>query len=210
MKIIRYSIESLLFIFVATSITLFIMVQNNSRAKKTIRTQASLAQITPLPTSSPPSPQETTMDSPDGSETLSLVKKVNSGSIEYSLFVSSSPEQKKLIFNKNIYPSASLEIPFNTWSPDNSYVFIKEKTPSNDNYLVFKSSGDLFANGSPYVSIQELFKEKIPNYLITDVTGWADNTLLVVNTEGLETNSKLSFWFDVPSQSFMQLATYFK
>ncbi len=104
----------------------------------------------------------------------------------------------------------NLSIPFNTWSPDTTYFFLKEKVTDDEDYLVFQSSGDLFANNIHALSVQQLFKEKVQGFVIGDVTGWADQTLLVVNTEAIDGGDKVSFWFDVPSQTFMQLGTYFK
>ena len=177
---------------------LFVFVQRNDKKSQPIFTSAAQPVITPVQT-------ETLnfMDSPEGSKTLTLVSN--------SLSILSKPDgQKILIFKNEKTDPYKLEIPYNTWSPDNVYVFLKEKTPTIDDYLVFQSSGNIFPNNSAYVSIQELFKKDVPDYSIEDVTGWAAPNLLIVNTKANETGNKVSFWFDVPSLSFIQLGTYFK
>jgi hypothetical protein len=210
MKTIRYGLEIFFFITLATATLLFVMVRNYSYKNKAIFSVSIPPEVTPIPVLTPAEPHISIMDSPDGSKTLTLENNDNKGISEYSLFVSSEQETKQKIFGKSEEASQSLEIPFNTWSPDNIYVFLKEKTSAQDNYLVFKSSGALFADGMQYVSIQELFKKKVPNYIIMDVTGWADNTLLIINAESQDDNGKVSFWFDIVNQSFMRLGTYFK
>lgn len=189
------------FVIIAAVIMLFVFVQKNNKKSQPIFTSAAPAIITPIPTEA-----ANVMDSPDGNMTLTLEEK----KALQSLFVSSKTDGKKIpIYKKEKVGSRKLEIPYNTWSPDNIYVFLKEKTPTIDNYLVFQSSGKLFSNNLPYVSIQELFNKSIPNYFIEDVTGWAAPNLLIINTRANESNNKVSFWFDVPNQSFTQLGTYF-
>jgi len=144
-----------------------------------------------------------TMDSPEGSKTLTLEGN--------SLYVSAkdSPE-KQLLYKKKIESSELLEIPFNTWAPDNVYIFLKDKKPSGNDYIVFQSSGKTFPDEVIFLSIQDLFSKKIQGHLIEDVTGWAAPNLLIVNTKKTDDDIRISFWFDVPSQSFIQLGTYFK
>ena len=181
---------------------LFVFVWRNNKKSQPLFISASPPVITPVQAEA-----SNIMDSPDGSKTLTLEKKETLS----SLFISSkSDEQRQQIFKKEETGSRSLSIPYNTWSPDNVYVFLKEKTPTINNYFVFQSSGDLFSNDLSYVSVQELFKKNVPDYLIEDVTGWADPNLLIINAKSIEGDKKVSFWFDVPSQLFIKLGTYFK
>ena len=191
-------LKTIFFIFIITFITLFVFILSNNKKSQTITTSAATPPIiTPIQVET-----VSVMDSPEGSKTLT---------IDGSLFVSSNPDGQKInIFKKEEIGALKLEIPYNTWSPDNVYIFLKLKTSPVDDYLVFQSSGDLFPNNLPYVSIQELFKINVPDYTIEDVTGWAAPNLLIVNTKANESDEKVSFWFDVPSQSFIQLGTYFK
>ncbi|MFH0772713.1 MAG: hypothetical protein V1922_00150 [bacterium] len=205
---LRHNLETFFFIAFATTAILFFMVQRNN--KTSLPAFATLPPVveTPIPTISP---QETYMDSPEGSKTLTLEKLDREGITTYLLYVTfKSDEQKQQIFKKEMPLSQSFEIPYNAWSPDTKYLFLKEKNPTLDNYLVFQSSGSPFSNDRAYLSIQELFQKKVQNYTIEDVTGWADLPLLMVNTKANDSDKKVSFWFDVPSQSFVQLGTYFK
>lgn len=208
---IRQSVETFFFIIFATAITLFVMVQRGNNRNQPLFSAALPNSSVPIPTDTPPEPSVSTMDSPEGSKTITLEGQENKETIAYSLYISSKSDvQKQNIFKKEEANSQILEIPFNAWSPNNVYIFLKEKASSSNDYLVFQSSGNPFSNEVAYLSIQELFKKKIPNYVIEDVTGWADSNLLIVNTKSIEGDNKVSFWFDVPSQSFIQLGTYFK
>lgn len=186
-------------------VTVFIFVQKNNKKSQPLYTSAEVVkiQITPVPTI-----VTNFMDSPDGTKSLALEEQNGL----QSLFVSSLPNegQRVEIYKKQILNSNKLEIPYNTWSPDNIYFFMQEKSGTVDNYFVFQSSGALFLNNLPFVSVQELFGKDVLNYVIEDVTGWAGPNLLLVNTKAKDSEQKASFWFDVPSQTFIQLGTYFK
>jgi len=189
-------IKTIFFITVIAIVTLLVIVQQNNRKSQTITTSAAPVLSIPVQTEKP-----NIMDSPEGSKTLTL---------DGSLFVSSNIDGQKVnIFKKEEIGSRKLEIPYNTWSPDNVYIFLKEKTSTVDDYLVFQTTGDLFPDNLNYLSIQELFKQKVPEYIIEDVTGWGGLNLILINTKNTVEDRKVSFWFDVPSQSFIQLGTYF-
>ncbi|KKQ38162.1 MAG: hypothetical protein US54_C0016G0003 [Candidatus Roizmanbacteria bacterium GW2011_GWA2_37_7] len=152
------------------------------------------------------------MDSPDGTETLTMERQEKGDKFRYSFFTSdTSKEAQQFIYTKELTLSyGQLSIPYNTWSPDNTYFFIKESTASQNNYYVFFASGENFSDYSQYLDIQRLFEEKIQGFTISDVTGWAAPTLLIINTQEQEGEQKVSFWFDVQTQSFTRLGTYFK
>jgi hypothetical protein len=166
---------------------------------------------TPNPTMFTPGPvQEKSMDSPDGMETLTMESQEFEEYVRYTFFRSVEPEiEKQKIFTKDEEPSQNLSIPYNTWSPDNMFVFIKESGSPQDTYYVFFANGEKFLNGSSYLDMQKLFAEQVSGFTITEVTGWAAPNLLLVNTKTDDGEDKVSFWFDVPSQSFIQLGTYF-
>lgn len=191
-----------IFILIITLLTFFITSELNNKKNRTIKTSAAPPVITPIETATTNS-----MDSPDGSKTLTIEKKDKL----YTIFVTSNSDGKKTqIFRKEKINSSQLEIPYNAWSPDNIYFFLIEKNAAVDNYLVFQSSGELFFNNLPYLLIQEPFKINVPNFTIEEVTGWAAPNLIIVNAEQNDSNDKVSFWFEVPSQAFIQLGTYFK
>lgn len=121
------------------------------------------------------------------------------GTTDYSFFVSdSSDKNSKLLYSKSI-KKGSMDIPKNTWSPDNKYLFILDKE-DGDHYLVFKANGELFANGDKFIDATLLFEKKQPSFLLSEMTGWDGLGLMHVRA----TNT--SFWFDIDSQNFLQLA----
>ncbi|MFA6532909.1 MAG: hypothetical protein WCT22_02835 [Patescibacteria group bacterium] len=191
-----------IFILIITLLTFFVTGELNSKKNRTVITSAAPPVITPIE-----SETTSSMDSPDGEKTLMIEKKDNF----YTIFITNNSDGNKTqVFRKEKINSSQLEIPYNTWSPDNFYFFLKEKNASVDNYLVFQSSGESFLNNQPYLSIQEPFKINVPNYTIEEVTGWAGPNLLIVNAKQNDSDSKISFWYEVPSQAVIQLGTYFK
>lgn len=181
---------------------LIVLIQLKNNKRQTVRTSAAPPVVIPTIDKS-----SNVMDSPDGTMSLTLDKNGSTYSVFISLFSTSS---KNKIFYKVEGDAQKLEIPYNTWSPDNKYVFLKEKTASGDNYFVLQSSGNLFSNGSLAVEIRELFQKNILGYTIEDVTGWGGQNLLIINTRSEESGQKVSFWFETTSLTFIQLGTYFK
>lgn len=164
----------------------------------------------PTPTIIIPGSLETTdMDSPDGTKTLTMEYQQTGDNVRYAFFISDSSDKRLLIYTKELDTLHSLSIPYNTWSPDNEYFFLKESSQPQHHYYVFSASGKPFSDASQFLSIQPLFEEQVDGYVITDVTGWAAPTLLLVNTQAQDEEAKVSFWFDVQSQSFIRLGTYF-
>jgi hypothetical protein len=147
--------------------------------------------------------QLTEVDSPDGKQTLIMKEHWNGNSgTTYALFISSKTEPgEKQIFSKTVGPSEKLLIPYNTWSPDYKYVFLKEDGVHGSSYSVIRDFQE--------VNINQLFAKKYNQYKITDVTGWAAPTLVIINTNKVDGTVGPSFWFDVSSDSFIQLSTRF-
>ena len=168
--------------------------------------------ITPIPTVVVPGPiKKDDMDSPDGTMTLSMESQQTDREIKYSFFTSvKSESDRQLIFEKEIDVPKNLSIPYNTWSPDNKFLFLKQTSPFQIDYFVFFADGKDFSEGSHYLEIQDLFEQKVKDFVIEDVTGWSSPNLLLVNTKEIEGDKKASFWFDVYSKSFIRLSTYFR
>ena len=165
----------------------------------------------PSPTDIPqPILQTTSMESPEGSKILTLERVEHAGSVSHSAYTIDSSNSKRYDIISFDAQYEDLSIPYNTWSPDTMYLFLKETTSTKSAFLVFQSLGGNFADGNHSISINDEFMEKVQGFVIEDVTGWASPTLLIVNTQVLDGDAKVSFWFDVPSQTFTQLGTYFK
>jgi hypothetical protein len=160
----------------------------------------------PLPT--PPSvpvvraAEPTVVGSPDGKMSLIMRKEKGSDATVYrfTLKDEASGAQRE-IFTKTEAAGVTLSIPDNTFSSDNKYVFLKETGASGVTYLVLADAQTF--------DVSSLFTAKYQNYVITDATGWAGPSLLVINTNKVDGGTGPSFWFDVASHSFIQLSTRF-
>lgn len=165
----------------------------------------------PTPTDNPqPILQTTSMESPEGSRVLTLERVEHAGSVSHSAYTIDPSSGKRYDIISFDTQYQDLSIPYNTWSPDTLYVFLKETTSTKSAFLVFQSMGGNFANGNHALSINDEFAADVQGFEIKDVTGWASPTQLIVNTRSLDSDAKVSFWFDVPSQTFTQLGTYFR
>ena len=132
---------------------------------------------------------------PDGSNTLSAVKQTNGKVVNYIFST-----KEGVMFNKTVDAQTTLSIPFNTWSTDDKTFFVKEDTGSIVNWYVYPGG----------VNITDFFNQKLAaTAKITEVTGWAADNLLVVNTNKLDGSLGFSYWFDVHSHAFIQLAERF-
>lgn len=187
------------------------MVQNANRQPQHIIVPTLPSMLaTPTPTNAPtvtPSPVETTVaESPDGIYSLIMKKQPATNQTTYTFYTSTAQTTTPVeIYTATVDPSSSFSLPFNAWAPDDKTVFIKEMTASTTNYLVIPQTGTVTTNPT---NIQSLFAQRYPTYSIENVTGWAANNLLVVNTKTPGGNME-SFWFDTTTQGFIPLAHRF-
>ena len=163
----------------------------------------------PVPTLTPtPTPaKDIQVNSANGKMRIVMKRATaQDGRISYSFFTSDTlGGSESLIFTKTFASDSAMSVPSNAWSPDNKYVFLQE----NDNpstFFVFKATGEAFSNGQQYRDILPLFNQRETKYKLSNVTGWDDPSLLHVLTTSADGKSGPSFWFDVPSSSFIQLA----
>ncbi len=152
--------------------------------------------------------QNSEMHSSDGTKTLILrVTSTSNESQVYSFFTRDLPDGvEKQLFSKEINASDSFELPFNTWSPDNKYVFLQQNSPAGKHTLVLKASGELFPGGEQYYDAVTLSVEKKLPYIFDTATGWASETLLVFTTKKEDGAAGPNYWFEVPSKAFIQLS----
>ncbi|MEI6690342.1 MAG: hypothetical protein WCL07_01185 [bacterium] len=152
---------------------------------------------TPSAPSPIPSPTPTVFkqESPDGSKTVQL-KFENKN---YQIYVND-----QAIEAGDLALTDQFSIPFNTWSPDNKYFFLK----GVKEYYVFNNSSKLGISQKPIYAIRELFVKSHPDDTLVDVTGWASPTLLLLNAT-TSTGAESSYWFDIQTGHFIRLSTYF-
>ncbi len=148
----------------------------------------------------PPAVSAGEVHSADGSMNLVMKKVVTGESAAYSFYVTGNSIQNLLIFSKTI-TNGEMSIPGNSWSPDNKFLFIKGKEGTVSSYLVFKANGESFTDGNKYLDVAALYNDKKMDYVLKDVTGWDAPGLLHVFTNGP------SYWFELASKAFLQLAT---
>lgn len=135
--------------------------------------------------------------------TLRLIMKENKNedrTTTYTFTVSDALGKTTEIFSKTVGTGEVMSLHHNSWSPNNKYLLIEDKKGTLIDYLVFKTSGEPFENGQKYLNATALFNQKVKNYNLKAMTGWADPLLVSVLTV-----KGPPFWFDVTTQSFIQL-----
>jgi len=165
---------------------------------------------TATPTPSLPSKVETSSQvSPDGTKTLFMTTTTHTGGSKTYVVSAGSDSQKEQLYTTTLSPSESMSIPFNTWSPDNAYVFLSMSTASGSSALVMRSDGKGFTDSQPFFDIGALFLEKNTGTMYQETTGWASDTLLIINSTSSNGEKGPSYWFEVPSKAIIQLSTLF-
>lgn len=164
--------------------------------------------LTAIAGNSLPQVETASQISPDGSK--NLVMKVTPGSEKTKTFefttTDSSGGSAKVIYTAGVGESEKFSLPFNTWSPDDKYVFILK---NGNGALVFKADGKPVGKDQTYFDIPAVFSKKVKENVYKETTGWASNTLLIVNSVKPDGSKGLSYWFEVPSQAIVQLSSQF-
>ena len=164
-------------------------------------------------TEMPVDEKETTVDviSPNEKVTLTMkgLKKAD-GTLKQTFFISLDAAKESVeIYTHESDPSYQILIPYNTFSPDNKYIFLKIEDPERAQYIVVRTDGKNIKGEEKSVEITSLFYEKYEEFVITDVTGWGGYSLIVVNTNYKDGKIGPSFWFDLSNFSFIQLSNRF-
>jgi len=151
---------------------------------------------------------EESVASPDAKSTLTIITKdIGEGVVSQTFLVSVSDEDGEgvEVFSQDSQSDELVEVPFNTFSPDNKYILLRQK----NEYLVVRSDGVEIKGSGPYVKVAESFHKEYPDFVVTDVTGWGGTNLIIVNTNYPNGDIGPSFWFDVSSLTFTRLTTRF-
>lgn len=161
----------------------------------------------------PPEVKEISVDvlSPNEKATLTMkVLKMVDGAISQKFFISTDSGKENLeIYSQVSDPESQILIPYNTFSPDNKYIFLKIGDVESPKYITLRSDGKNIKGDEKSVEITSLFYEKYGDFVIMDVTGWAGNSLIIVNTNFKDGRIGPSFWFDLSNLSFTQLSARF-
>jgi len=157
---------------------------------------------TPISSAASPIIQNSEVRSLEGDKKLQMSAKENlDGTIKYSFSTLDSSGKNQILFVKTVGKGASMALPQNSWSPNSKYVFIEDREAGLVDYLVFKVNGEPFLNGEKYLNATALFNAKVKDYNLKSITGWDDPLLMHVLTF-----KGPPFWFDITTQSFIQLA----
>lgn len=197
----RYFVPFAVFVLIAAGISYFTL-DNNTKTQ----TPTPITVITPTP--QPNVVQKTEVHSPDGTVKVILTsQKQDNETTTYTVMAAKiTGENQKYIFNKTGDKETSIVLSQNAWSPDNKYLFVLEKKRDVITALVFKASGDVFANNDAYLDVAPLFMTKNKTLEIANITGWASESLLYVQTKTESLTKGPTFWFDIDSKNFLQLA----
>jgi hypothetical protein len=205
-------LEAIFFVALGAFIS-FVFIGNNQSAQQfNANASAPVIMVTPMLTPTPATtPTTTSQISPNGKKQVIAETIQNKDySYSYTLYVADgSGNDKQVVFSKNFDTSGSVAIPFNTWSPDNRYFFIEETEKGIMNVLVFKASGEPFANTAAYLNLTDAFNKRNTGNNYDVATGWASETLIIINTTTQENKKGPSYWFEVPSTAIIQLSTRF-
>lgn len=210
----QIELETLSFISIAIFVGSFFVWRSNQnfqyqlRAVSPIVSEGNTAKII-IPSVNPILKIETaSQTTPDGTKKLTMKKTYNSDGTSTFIFavMDGSGENEYNIYTIKVEASENFSIPFNTWSPDNKYVFIQK---NDTGAWVFKANGQPITTDQAYLDVGDLFMAKIKNVVLKEVTGWASPTLLIVNTVKEDTTKGPSYWFEVPSKAIMVLSSRF-
>lgn len=151
----------------------------------------------------PPEPifaaSDTDVLSPDGKVTLTMKEKRVETGILHTFLVSG-----REIFSKTFPKDSSLLIPYNAFSPDNKYIFLKSVVSGQIAYFVIPlEEGEV-------MNVSDPFNEKFGSELtIDEATGWGGINLLIINTNKVSGGKGPSFWFEAPGGAFIRLSHNF-
>src|SRR5581483_10289178 len=149
-----------------------------------------------------------TQPSPDGTHELVLKTTHTSNSIlSYILTATDATgNNAQTIYTASSSASEAWSIPFNTWSPDDTYVFIQK---ADGDALVFDASGKEIVPGQMFLDVGSVFSAGGRTDSYHETTGWASPTLLIINTTKSDNTKSSSYWFEVPTQAIIQLSSQF-
>ncbi len=123
----------------------------------------------------------------------------------YTFSVSGEKIDPRILFSKTLAAGGKIEVPANSWSPDNKQLFVAEKVNGTTNYLVYKADGSKYKNGDDYLDVLGFWIKSKYKFSIRTVTGWAGNDLLEFLTTKEDGTDGPSFWFVTSSRNFLQL-----
>lgn len=210
---VRHEIETISFTFISCILVVFVVTQMHKYPIQKFSIVAPITNIfaTPTPTPPPiPDPTFASQTSSDGLEKITMKTVETQDKKTYSFTITNTKENTTIpLFTQQVDLKSEMSIPFNTFSPDNSYVFLERKDGNISHFLVFQTNGAVFGNGKTYIDVTEAFNSYTTTYTHPMATGWGGDGLLVINAISSD-KQNASFWYEIYSSSFLGLSTYFQ
>lgn len=151
-------------------------------------------------------PQKTNFEAPNGKYVLTEKKEKTRETITQTFLVTPEKGASIELFKKDSPNGDLVSVPFNTFSPNDRYVFLKENDSDKTRYLVFRTDGKSLGKDANYVEVSSLFEQsKYNGYKLMDITGWGGVDLLILNTNNSDGSQGPSFWFEATTNSFIRL-----
>jgi hypothetical protein len=172
----------------------------------TLKVQAVTVSPKPTVAANNPTVATTSQISSDGTETVIVNTTQNKdGNQTYLVSVNNGP----VIYSETLPAGSNITIPYNTWSPDNTYFFLQKNSQSQTQIMVFNGNGQPFSNGQAFLDLTGVFAQDAPNADFGEATGWAADNLIIILTKNADGSEGTSYWFGVPDESVTPLATQF-
>lgn len=183
----------------------------NSQIQKSKEAPPSLPKVTSYaPREAKANPnQETEVGSPDGKMTLIVKEEKGKEAATFIFLVTIKATGIQKEIYREVGEDGSITIPFNTFSPDNKYFFLKKEVGGKTSYFVLSTAGIPLTKDSAFMEFSNSFENAYPDYNIDEATGWGGLSLIVINTKKVNGGEGPSFWVDVPSGKFTQLSSHF-
>ena len=207
----KIELESIFLISIVAAASLFFVLQKNNQGLFN-SSGVRIGSINSPVSTSTPQQDVFSQISPDGTKKVVMKIVHNKDDTKtYSFYTSdnSGDGNEKFIFEKTLDTSVYMTIPFNTWSSNNQYFFIQENAVSGKSILAFQASGEQFSDTEKYFDVTEIFKSKETGNNFAEATGWASESLIIINTKKEDGTKGPSYWFEVPSKAVLILATEF-
>jgi len=206
-------VEAISFISIAAVVSTVLVIHNNQNKQNFYiinpvnQTNNAQADTLPSPT---PLPQDDVVSqiSPYGTKKVTLTIKHNADGAKTVVITTqdSSGNNQQQIYTTNIGATDTISIPFNTWSPNDKYFFVVK---NNTDVMVFNASGAAFPDGEAYLDASDAYNQKNTGFTFQEATGWASETLIIINTTTSDNQKGPSYWFEVPSKAVIRLSTEF-
>ncbi len=164
----------------------------------------------PTPTPLLPQPIITSQISPDGTKQLIMTVTTNKDTSKMYKFTTANADgtNQQLIYSVIYSSQDTMSIPFDTWSPDDKYIFVTHTSQSGTEALVFQANGQPLDQTIPFLNLSTFFTTKNTGNSYSETTGWASETLLIINAK-THNNSIFSYWIELPDKAIIPLSSQF-